>query len=104
MTFVNDKNCIESSVNKTSGLNPFGGIGQKLSSKISNIFLTSNEVTSSSKNFKVQSNPLYDSENFATTNQLNGGHSKEYNVAPNSIFDTEYGSKTSFDSVSIFNF
>ena len=91
MAQIYEKSTIENIANATSGLNPFAGVSKTLEAKFDSVFSSNSASSNNQQNIKVQSNNYNNTEIYATLNQPSGGHSFEYNIAPNSIFEANSG-------------
>ena len=87
MTFVNGQKIAENTTPQRNGGNPFSGFGKVLDLKFNNVFSSNEKVVDKSQNFNVQNNQYNNTENINATKQLIGGHSIDYVMSPNSVFE-----------------
>lgn len=90
MTVIQGNNISDSNLEQQgSGLNPFSGVAKVLDSIFKPMSLPDGNVVDNPQNFNVQSNPFNNTENIDTTKQLIGGHSVDYVMSPNSVFENK---------------
>lgn len=94
MSFVNGKSIVENNIEQGNKLNPFSGCSEFLNSKFKTVFSFNEKVVNSPQNFNVQSNPFNNTEKIDASKQLIGGHSIDYVMSENSIFDNKISNHT----------
>lgn len=94
MTFVNGKKIVENTIDQGMSGNFFTGMGKVLDLKFNTVF-SFDENSNKAPSFNVQNNPPNHIENVTVINQPIDGHSIDYMLSPNSVFDGKISTNNS---------
>lgn len=88
MTVIKGNNISDNPLEQQpNALNPFAGVSKVLDSVFKPMSLPTGNVVDNPQNFNVQSNPFNNTEKIDATKQLIGGHSINYVMSANSVFE-----------------